>query len=285
MNKCIAQILFILILTISISAQTEEREPILIDEFGIVNSEQMAASLDGYMVSLMNNPNARGVIRISGDDEECFLCRYRRSSWIGAYVKNTRKFPSERYMIEYCDENKVNFRTQLYLLPKAESKLPKCEETLSIPKKSILFDGIYFYFEDDKITPLEDSFIDVVGPAHGEYSRNVLKKVKILLEKSPESKIYIIVYLGTNFQTGYYDEKKEKYIEKEIRNLDKKSLAKILLKNVKKEFIKNGIKLSQIETIEGGYVEGKRELEFWFVPKGEEIPKPKPNYFPKKTKI
>jgi hypothetical protein len=36
--------------------------------------------------------------------------------------------------------------------------------------------------------------------------------------------------------------------------------------------------------IEGGYVNGsERESEFRFVPKGGEIPKPKPDHFPKKV--
>jgi hypothetical protein len=57
-----------------------------------------------------------------------------------------------------------------------------------------------------------------------------------------------------------------------------------MLLNAKTKFIKNGINPAQIETINGGYVDDKRRLEFWFVPKGGEIPKPKPDYFPKRLK-
>jgi hypothetical protein len=92
--------------------------------------------------------------------------------------------------------------------------------------------------------------------------------------------IYIIVYLGTNPETKYKD-KNGKVIEKIVRNSDKKSLAKKLLLNARKEFIKNGINPSQIETVEGGYVDDRRELQFWLVPESGEIPKPKPDYFPK----
>ena len=178
--------------------------------------------------------------------------------------------------------NEKSLRIQLYLLPTG-STLPKCDRNNRNSQKIHAFRQNNFYFDSNKIIPLEDTVIDVVGSANGEYSRNALKKVKSLLDNSPESKIYIVVYLGTNLEQGYYDEKKG-YIEKEIRNLDKKSLAKKLIQNAKKEFVKNGINPSQIETIEGGYVDDKRKLEFWFVPKGGEIPKPQPNYFPKKNK-
>ena len=279
MNKFILQILFGLILSISLSAQTNDLQPILIDDFEGFNSENMAAHLDNFVSEISNAPNNKGIVRIYGGNEECFLCRYGKASWIDAYLKNTRKFSSENYSIEYCDTDEKDVRIQLYLLPTAAA-LPKCDETVTIPKKTVLFDKTYFYFGGKKIMPLEDTRIDVVSPYDGEYSRNILNKVKELLDKSPDSNIYIVVYLGTNLADGYYDEKKD-YIEKKIRKLDKKSLAQTLLKNAKNEFIKNGIKAERIKTIEGGYVDDKRKLEFYFVPKNGEIPKPMPDYFPK----
>ena len=50
------------------------------------------------------------------------------------------------------------------------------------------------------------------------------------------------------------------------------------------EFIKKGVAASQIITVDGGYVNDFRTLELWFVPKGGEIPKPKPDYLSKKAK-
>ncbi len=282
MKRFISQILIVLVLVISVSAQTEEQKPVLVDEFGRINLEDLMMRIDNFLVTSQNNPNAKGHIRIYGSNENCFLCRYNFGSLVDAYIKNTRNFPKEKYSIDYCDENGEKLRTELYILPH-NTELPKCAETLEIPKNSALFDSVYFYVKDIKLLPLEDSIIDVIGPSNGEYSVNVLKKVKSLLDKSPESKIYIIGYLGTNEQTTYEDKNGEQS-EKIIRNLDKKSLGKKLFQNAKKEFIKNGINDLQIESIEGGYVNGERKLEFWFVPKGGEIPKPKPDYFPKKTK-
>ena len=191
-------------------------------------------------------------------------------------MKNTRKILSEKYLIEHCVENEEELRTEFYLLPKT-AKLPECEKTLEIPKKSSLFDKVHFISADEKLLPLEDYYIDVIDTARGAYSRNALKAVKENLDKSPENKIYVIAYLGTNPEENYEEEN-----GKTIRKLDKKALAKKMLLNARNEIIKNGIKPFRIETIDGGYVEGRRILEFWLVPKGSEIPKPKPDYFSKK---
>ena len=279
MKKIILRILVGLILATSVSAQTQEQKPVLLDEFGRVNLEEIMARLDMFINESSKTPNAKGHIRIYGENENCFLCRYGFGSLLNAYLKNTRKFSTENYSIDYCDETGENLRTELYLMPPA-AELPKCAETLEMPKNSALFDSAVFFFKNIKPSPLEDSVI-AIGPQNGEYSLNVLKKVKSFLDKSPESKIYIVGYLSTNERTKFEDKSGET-IEKTTRNLDKKSLVKKMFQNAKKEFIKNGINSSQIETIEGGYVKGERKLEFWFVPKGGEIPKPKSDDFLKK---
>lgn len=157
--------------------------------------------------------------------------------------------------------------------------LPKCGKTFEIPKQSVVFDRASFYTGDSKLIPLEDFSIGIGEAADGQYSRSAWKAIKGVLDKSPESKVYVIVYLGTNPETVFEDENR-----KTIIKLDRKSLADRMLLNAKKELVKNGIKSSQIETIKGGYMNGKRRLEFWFVPKGGEVPKPKPDYYPKKKR-
>ena len=283
MNKFVLQILFVLLFSITLSAQIINLQPILIDEFGEINQEETAARLDNFINEVSNTPNTKGIVRIYSRDEDCFLCGYRKASWMYPYLKNTRKFSPKKYSFEYCDTNETNLLIQLYSLPIAAA-LSKCEETVSSPKKTMLFDRTYFYDPDvNELIPLEDTVIDVVGMPNGEYSRNTLIKVREILDKSSESKVYIVAYLGTNLTQGYYDERKG-YIEKEIRNLDKKTLAKKLLQNAKDEFVKNGIKPSQIELVEGGYVDDVKKIEFYLVPKDGEIPKPKPDYFPKQPR-
>ncbi len=45
-----------------------------------------------------------------------------------------------------------------------------------------------------------------------------------------------------------------------------------MIQTARNELIRKGFKPSQIEAIDGGYVNGERRLEFWFVPKDGEIP-------------
>jgi len=287
MKNLISRVSVILFLAVSVSAQIEEKQPRLVDEFGRLNAEENFARLDFLAFELSKNEGLTSVIRIHGGGENCFLCHYWQGSYTTAiiksrlsYIRNSVKENQffDRYSIEYCNGSD-DLRVQLYLMP-PESTLPGCNQTLEIPKNSVLFQTIYF-FSNNQIKPLENTFVASTSEADGEYSLKSLKEVKNILDEEAESKIYIIAYLGTNLEHEYYDKKKG-FVKKEIRKLDRKSLAKRLIQNAKNEFFKNGIKSSQIETIEGGYVDNKRRLEFWFVPKGGEIPKPKPDYFPKK---
>ncbi len=275
MRNIVFQILAILLFTISISAQTENPKPILIDEFGRLNAEESFARLDFFKSELSKTANAKAAIRIYGGSENCFLCHYRQGSYTTAILKS-RGHSLDKYSIQYCNENE-ELRIQLYVMP-ARFMLPTCNQILEIPKKSALFDTIYFYY-NNKLAPLENTYVESTSPADGEYSLNGLKAIVKLLSKSPESKIYIVVYLGTNREENYQDTN-----GKVKRKLDKKSLARKLLLNARREFVKNDINPSRIETIRGGYVDDKRKLEFWFVPKGGEIPRSKPDYFPKKKR-
>ena len=80
MRKIVSQILAILLLAISISAQTEELNPFLIDEFGSENLEGILARLDNLTIKLSENSNTKAIIRIYGGNENCFACHYRRGS-------------------------------------------------------------------------------------------------------------------------------------------------------------------------------------------------------------
>jgi hypothetical protein len=159
----------------------------------------------------------------------------------------------------------------------ADSQLEGCKETMETPKYSAKFGSVSFYFKGNELSPLEDLIVDVVSPSNGEYSRTVWKKVKSLLDKSPKSRIYVIVYLGTNQEL-----RSENSVDRIVRNLDKQSLANKLLQNAKLELLKNDLDSSRIELVNGGYIDNVRKLEFWFIPKDGEIPSPKPDYFPKK---
>lgn len=281
MKKLLLQISHVLLLAIFVFPQAKE-QVVLLDQFGDVSAEDNFARLDNFMQTILKTSNSKGVIRIYRQSKDCFLCDYRLTSWMDGIVKNTRKFPSEKYSIENCSEIIGDSPIKLYILT-APKKLPDCNKTVEIPDKTSLYDKIYFYFDDNKLFALEDEDVDVVSPAHGDYSKAALKAVKNILDKSPQSKIYIVVYLGTNKEVTE-EQQSDTSIEKIKRKPDNLPIAKKLMNNARNELIKNGIKSSQIKTVNGGYVDSRRKLEFWFVPQGGEIPKPKPDYFPKKKR-
>jgi hypothetical protein len=280
MRKITLQILIVLAFAFSVLAQ--EEKPILIDEFERSILEELLGRIDSLASELSKRPDTKAVIRIYTGKEDDFALHYRYGSLIDAILKNRGKTPTDKYTIEYCTGNKSKQITQLYLLPPTV-RLPKCEEVFEIPEKPVLFDKILFFYNDNKLMPLEDIYPDAISSTHGEYSLNAIEAFKDALNKFPESKIYILAYLGTNPEEKHRDKNGETIV-KIKRKLDKKFVAKELLLNARNELIKNGIKPSQIETIEGGYLDDKRALEFWFVPKGGDIPKPKPTYFPKKNR-
>lgn len=273
MKKIFLQILCALLLTLPLTAQRSVQKPEIFDQFAKINLDDLMGRLDNFIFQSRKSSGTKAHIRIFGSNEDCFLCRYRFGAVIDAYLKNTRKISSGGYFIEYCDDDGEDLRTELYLLP-SPSKLPQCAETAEAPQKSVLFDTVGFYYKDSELLPLENSFVEI-GPTNGEYSAEVLKKVQNILEKSSESKIFIVVYLGTNPKSNFADRNGES-TKRTIRKPDQKSLARKLLRNAEKELIKNGVRRAQIQTIDGGYVEGKRKLQFWFVPKGGETPKLEP---------
>jgi hypothetical protein len=176
MRKIISQILVVLFLAISIAAQSEAQKIEPFDEFGNIGLEDLMARLDMLISESSKNPSTIVLIRNYGGSENCFLCYYRRGSLINAYLKNTRKFSTDKYTIDYCYEKDEERRTQLYLLTTI-SERPKCDETSEAPKNSALFDTISFY-TSDKISPIENAVIEIDASEGGEYSASALRKAK-----------------------------------------------------------------------------------------------------------
>ena len=280
MKKVVLQILVVFLLAVSISAQVEENQPGLIDEWGKVNLEEIMAQLNSLTIELEKKTNTKLFIKIYGGDANYFSSPYLRGSLITSFLRNNMKLAPEKYSIEYCNVNKGELWTKFFILPQNEQP-SKCEENLELPATTVLFERVYFLFPDFKLKSLENSSVYIDSSAGGEYSEISQGILKRLLNSSPESKVYIIAYLQTNFEI----DENGKTITKKTSGLDKKWFAKSMTQAARTELIKNGFLPSQIVTIDGGYINGnERRLEFWFVPKGGEIPKPQPDYIPRKVK-
>jgi len=277
MKKIILQVSVVLALAFSISAQ--ENQPKLIDEFGNMPLGETMARLQGVMLEVEKIPNSKALIRIYGGREDYFAFSYNRGSMMKAVIKNNLLLPIEKVIIQFCNINQESVYTRFYIV-RDNDKLETCDENLTSPKQTVLFDTVGFYSQKFKLTPLEHLIVEH-GFSDGEYSQFSQDVLKRLLNESPESKLYIIAYLQTNFEEA----ENGKIIVGKPSRFDKKFYANKMFRVARKELLKNGFSASQIVTINGDYVNGNgRRLEFWFVPQGGEIPKPKPDCIPKKIK-
>ena len=235
--------------------------------------------MDNLAFQIGQTPNSKALVRLYGGDKRYFAIAYvygslTRSMW------NTRQYSPEKLTIQFCNIDNEPFSTKLFKV-RENDRVENCDENLTIPKETVLFESVRFYWEEFKLDAQENVGFDVVSPGNGEYSqfaRDVLKK---FLNDSPENKIYVIAYRKTNFETDELG----KVLSKNLKNLDPKSFADKMMRNARNNLIKDGISSKQIVIIDGGFTNSpQRELEFWFVPKGGEIPKAKPDYIPKKKR-
>ncbi len=282
MRKIILQILAFLLLTISISAQ--DNQPKLVDEFGEMPLDEMRARVNNLALEVNQLPNSKALIKIYGGQQYSFASAYIRGSLMKSIWGNFVKLPTEKLLIQFCSINKEPIRTKFFVVRKND-KVEPCDENLIAPKETVLFETSYFDLNDFSASKIDFNSIEHNYPAvegtegdYSEFAQNILKK---FLKDSPESKIYIIGYLNSNFEI----DENGKFISRNRNNLDKKSHLNKMFQAAHRELLKNGFSTSQIKMIDGGYInKSQRRLEFWFVQKGGAIPKPKPDYFPKKKR-
>jgi hypothetical protein len=252
MKKIVPQIFIVFILAISIFAQNEPDKIILVDEFNKISLEDLAARLDNLRNELESKPTKKAVIKQYGGQGDFFAFPYVRGAIIKAYLRNNRKVSAENFSVQFCNVNNEPLKTQLLLIEK-NKQIDSCDENLTVPKETVLFESLYFYGNDSFLSekPFEETSFDVVGMSDRNYSQTSQNALQNLMNKSPESKIYLV---------GYFS-KKDK---------NKKSRW-----NVEKEMVKNGLNKSRIIKIDSGYKKDvTKVVEIWFVPKGGRIPQP-----------
>jgi len=274
-------VLTILLFAISIAAQ--ENQPQLVDEFGKLSMDDLLGRITNFAMEVNKTPNSKALVRISGGDKDYFGLPYALGSLIKSGWENNRKQPADKLSIQFCNVNEEPINTRFFIVGEND-RVETCNENLIIPKQTVRFENVsyidYFVAPENTFDSIEVTYLPTESSPI-QYSKFVLNIVKGFLKDSPESKVYIIAYLQTNFDENEND----KIIVGKAGRLDKKSYAAKMFRAARGELIKNGFSPSQIVTIEGGYVNGNgRRLEFWFVPKGGEIPKPKPDYVPKRGK-
>lgn len=275
MKKFISQIIFVLTLSSIIFAQSDMRKFELLDEFRNIGMDEYLMRLDVLaMKTQERNDESIILMRITGGSKI-------HNNYSAPFVKGgiyqsywaSRGYP-KKTEIQHCDLVKEDILTQFFIIP-PDSPIPECNEKIVIPNETTLFNTKFY--ENPYVE--YENYLDFEGLDQGiaKVEKEILNE---LLKKSPESKIYLIGYLGSNRIYGSNLNDKGEY--EEVRRPDKPKILQKILKENRNMLIKNGVHSSRISIINGGYKDSVRQVEIWFIPKGGEIPKEKPDYFPKK---
>lgn len=251
----------ILLLSISIATFGQTQTLQLQDEFGEVSLEVLMARLDGLASNVYSRPKDEKImIRISGGNSKSFAGSYLRGGIIYSYLLRNRGLSPKTFDIDYCNINKESLLTQIYIYPEKQP-FYKCTDKPEVPKKSILFAEALPYLDGFGLDAFEEMDIEI-GETNGQYSKESLKILKRFLGESPESKVYVITILGKVY---------EDYRKPKIK-VYKKTVFKKMKNSAKEVLLKNGIKISQIQFVKAEKPDEYQKFEFWFVPKGGEIP-------------
>ena len=284
MKQTIFHIFAVLILSFSIFAQNDDSRMIPdIDQTNMpLHSVLSTTCGSGY--ALAHYKDAKVLANIYGNNSIYFGNPYVIKAYIRSQWEYNCKLPAEKLLIQNCNVHQKDLRIRFFIVPQ-NVKIETCEENLIIPSESVLFEKLYFYPTKNTLyeKAIEDTFVDLYT-IESQYSKTSIEKLRNMLNQSPESEIYLIGYLGTNLRKIPVKNKDGESIYKEKRKLDKSYQAEKILNNIQDILEKNGIESAEIKITKGGYREGVKHVEIWFVPKGGEIPKPKPDYFPKQKR-
>jgi hypothetical protein len=108
-----------------ISIGQEKPQPVLIDEFGKANCEDLSARLDGFYIQLRDAPNSKGFIIIYGDKNDQ-LEKYYRERFLKQLFALRGNSPNLTVFIRGKDEE--NIRTQFWKVLEGSAK-PFFEES------------------------------------------------------------------------------------------------------------------------------------------------------------
>ena len=220
--------------------------------------------------------NSRILLRIEGGG--AFLYPFMWGARMKAHLVGNLGFDSRNIQVQNCDLDGREIKAQFFLIPE-KAIIPFCNDTIPVPQKTFRYSVRGYdnpHLEADEVYSIPDK--------EGAISKTYYKLLKELLNKSPESKLLLIGYLGTNFYNEYRHKKNGDLVDFPFRKIDKPILMRKMLQENVASFTKQGVAQTRISTINGGYKDSTRIVEIWFVPKGGEIPKPKPDYFPKRKR-
>ena len=251
----------------------------LINEFGQQNSESLQARLEAIRFALEQNPTAKGYIINYRAKDVSFGYPIRFQTKLQNFFVNYLKLPPERFKIINGGMGN-EFITQVWIVPSG-SKPPIADSV----NEKFEFDKLALFDSFGYPAPFNEGCCGIDNYQHEEKNAS-LDRLAQTLKENPTAKAYLIFYgqYCNDCRFSYKYSRSGKLIREErIIYLDSsKTIARILRKE-KNYLLKYGINPLRVITINGGY-RRFQAIEFWIVPKGVEIPKPKPETFPKKKR-
>ena len=286
MKKLRKQLIVISLLFFVFTLQTFGQEIIFdskIDEFGILNLEDLMARTDNLAVQLQNDPNLiTGIFVAAEPNIRDFAFFFFFAAMIKAYLVNNRKITPDRIFTVNLGTDSSTRNIQLHTFGK-DYKIYSTNRNVSTPVTTVLFDTRYFdnlYFR----TEYTDLCCEIIGAA--EYmEKTSIDFLADLMSRSPQSKISLIGYAGTNVFDTSFTNSKGKFVKRSKRKLDSPQTVEKILRETKKLIVAKGIDESRISFIKGGYTDSTRKVEIYFIPQNGVIPEPKPDYFPKLNRL
>ncbi len=245
-------VLIILFVSFQIRFGQEQPNPILIDEFGKLCSEDVMARYDNFLVQLHNDPSAQGYFVLYGDDStEGKNLNFAR--YLTEFYPTVRNFDGSRFSL-VRGENQNEMKIQFWIVP-AGATPPKPDNFFSEDKITTTeqFDKSWADFNNwsGRLDIYSDGFLDLGC----EFSPNRAAFAKTLLA-NPKLTGYLVVY--TKFGKG-------------VKRGNQ--IANFALRDLTKNY---KVPRSRLKTIYGGNRQ-EPEIELWFVPKGDKPPMPAPD--------
>jgi len=280
MKTFLKAVFLIAFLNSFIFAQNKD-SPRLIDEFGKVNSEELTVRMEIFRNELKLNPDAKGYVIIYRDKDLPFGFPIRFAAIIQNFLVQSLRLTPERFEIINAGLSD-NQKTKLWIVP--DRGKPPVEESIDEklePNKSALFDSFYYPTRYDGMGCCSiDGYTE-------EAKKASLDKFAQQLKEQPTAKAYLIFYgqycIDCSASARYSRSGKYLGLEPDIYLDSSRTVSRILGKEKNYLYKRYSIDKSRIITINGGYRKWQ-EIELWIVPNCGEIPKPKPNAFPKKRR-
>ena len=265
-------IVLTIVLSVQLSVSARGQATLQVDEFGMVNSEDIEARLDNALIQLNNNIGSKLQFVFSRGEKDTLGSPHRLYGLMKAYI-SYKKADSNRVIASFCEPRK-QLIGQIWLVS-ADGQAQKCTPENIVITETTLFDSAPS--ATGKGTDFSCCIVDSLEPVASVES---LRAFADLLKKYPESKAYIYSYGGTN--VWWTSDSRGR--EKTIRSLDTQKHIASLSERARKILIQNGVEGSRIVSKNAGYRDSVAVIEMWIVPKGAAVPKISPNYPSKRRK-